>query len=156
MASRSTALPSSLPSSAVPWILTRSTVAGLAPGTSGGTSVCTCGHHHFSGCTCAASGVARATHVTNAARYRVLVLMWLMLSAWAGRSRLNGDHSFRHHISLSFLSLMIATAQNCCARYAKSLRSCSIRDRRVSSCLPFEAPATALINQPVAMLIHKR
>src|ERR1035441_4179388 len=42
MTSRSTASPSRLFSSAAPWILMRSTVAGFAPGTTGGTSVCTC------------------------------------------------------------------------------------------------------------------
>ena len=55
MALRSTAFPSRLPSRAVPWILTRSTVAGLAPGTRGGTSVFTW----------AASGVARARLATS-------------------------------------------------------------------------------------------
>src|SRR5687767_562304 len=41
MASRSTALPSRLFSSAEPWILIRSTVVGFAPGITGGTSVFT-------------------------------------------------------------------------------------------------------------------
>src|SRR5579859_3138928 len=42
MASRSTASPSRLPSKAVPWILMFSTIAGFAPATTGGTTVCTC------------------------------------------------------------------------------------------------------------------
>src|SRR5450631_3775239 len=41
MTSRSTASPSRLPSSAVPWILMCSTVTGFAPWTTDGTCVCT-------------------------------------------------------------------------------------------------------------------
>src|SRR6476469_90495 len=74
MTSRSTASPSRLPSSDAPWILMRSTMAGFAPGTGGGTSVWTCAAAH--------DGVSTSAQASAGTLRAVVVIM----------SGLNGNH----------------------------------------------------------------
>src|SRR5580765_4615884 len=76
MTSRSTASPSRLPSSDAPWILMRSTIAGFAPATGGGTSVWTCAAAHV--------GVSTGARASAGTLRAVVVIM----------SGLNANHGY--------------------------------------------------------------